>query len=218
MITLAEENYLKAILSISLASKERVSTNAIAEAINTSPASVSDMLKKLQDKELIKYQKYKGVELSSLGHNLAISIVRKHRLWETFLVNKLKFNWSEVHDIAEQLEHIKSTKLINKLDTYLNYPKFDPHGEPIPTQKGKIPTSNTIVMNKLEKGDTGIVMGVTLDEKTFLDYLTKLHISIGTKIIIIEKINFDESLNIKIENQEHHISNDVAKHLLIKQE
>ena len=218
MITLTEENYLKAILSISLTSKERVSTNAIAEEINTSPASVSDMLKKLQDKELIKYQKYKGVELSNLGHNLATSIVRKHRLWETFLVNKLNFNWSEVHDIAEQLEHIKSTKLINKLDAFLNYPKFDPHGEPIPTQKGKIPTSNTILLNKLKKGEKGVVMGVTLDEKTLLKYLTNLNISIGTKIIIIEKINFDKSLNIKIENKEHHISNDVAKHLLIKQE
>tara|TARA_B100001540_G_C15482603_1_gene495314 strand:- start:20 stop:676 length:657 start_codon:yes stop_codon:yes gene_type:complete len=216
MITLAEENYLKAILSISLSKKGRVSTNAIADEINTSAASVSDMLKKLQEKKLIKYQKYKGLELSKKGYNLAISIIRKHRLWETFLVNKLAFNWSEVHDIAEQLEHIKSTELINKLDAYLNYPKFDPHGEPIPTQTGKIPTSNTTVLNKLKIGSKGTVMGVTIDEKPFLDYLTQLNISIGTKIKLLEKIGFDQSLNIKIENQTFHISKNVAEHLLIK--
>ena len=218
MITLAEENYLKAILSISLSKKGRVSTNAIADEINTSAASVSDMLKKLQEKKLIKYQKYKGLELSKKGYNLAISIIRKHRLWETFLVNKLAFNWSEVHDIAEQLEHIKSTELINKLDAYLNYPKFDPHGEPIPTQTGKIPTSDTTVLNKLKIGSKGTVMGVTIDEKPFLDYLTKLNISIGTKIKLLEKIGFDQSLNIKIENQTFHISKNVAEHLLIKKE
>ena len=216
MITLAEENYLKAILSISLSKKGRVSTNAIADEINTSAASVSDMLKKLQEKKLIKYQKYKGLELSKKGYNLAISIIRKHRLWETFLVNKLAFNWSEVHDIAEQLEHIKSTELINKLDAYLNYPKFDPHGEPIPTQTGKIPTSNTTVLNKLKIGSKGTVMGVTIDDKPFLDYLTQLNISIGTKIKLLEKIGFDQSLNIKIENQTFHISKNVAEHLLIK--
>ena len=216
MITLAEENYLKAILSISLSKKGRVSTNAIADEINTSAASVSDMLKKLQEKKLIKYQKYKGLELSKKGYDLAISIIRKHRLWETFLVNKLAFNWSEVHDIAEQLEHIKSTELINKLDAYLNYPKFDPHGEPIPTQTGKIPTSNTTVLNKLKIGSKGTVMGVTIDEKPFLDYLTQLNISIGTKIKLLEKIGFDQSLNIKIENQTFHISKNVAEHLLIK--
>ena len=216
MITLAEENYLKAILSISLSKKGRVSTNAIADEINTSAASVSDMLKKLQEKKLIKYQKYKGLELSKKGYNLAISIIRKHRLWETFLVNKLAFNWSEVHDIAEQLEHIKSTELINKLDAYLNYPKFDPHGEPIPTQTGRIPTSNTTLLNKLKIGNIGTVMGVTLDEKPFLDYLTQLNISIGTKIKLLEKIGFDQSLNIRIENQTFHISKNVAEHLLIK--
>ena len=108
MITLAEENYLKAILSISLNDDGKVSTNAIANEISTSAASVSDMLKKLQEKELIKYEKYKGVELSSKGTKLATSIIRKHRLWETFLVNKLDFSWGEVHDVAEQLEHIKA--------------------------------------------------------------------------------------------------------------
>ena len=216
MITLAEENYLKAILSISLNEDGKVSTNSISQEIGTSAASVSDMLKKLQDKKLIKYEKYKGVELSKSGKSKAINILRKHRLWETFLVNKLSFDWGEVHDVAEQLEHIRSEELMDRLDAFLGFPQFDPHGEPIPTKDGNIPKSNTIPLNELKSGAKGKVMGVTLDETTFLDYLTKLNISIGTEIEVLETISFDKSLSIKIEQKTQHISSDVAKHLLIK--
>ena len=216
MITLAEENYLKAILSISLDKDGKVSTNAIANEIGTSAASVSDMLKKLQEKKFIKYEKYKGVELSESGQNKAINILRKHRLWETFLVNKLGFNWSEVHDVAEQLEHIQSAELIDRLDIFLEHPKFDPHGEPIPTKEGEIPSTNTTPLNELQVNTKGKIMGVSLDEKDFLDYLTKLNITIGTEITLLEKISFDKSLSIEIANTKQHISNDVAKHLLIK--
>jgi DtxR family Mn-dependent transcriptional regulator len=216
MITLAEENYLKAILSISLNKDGKVSTNAIANEIGTSAASVSDMLKKLQEKKFIKYEKYKGVELSESGQNKAINILRKHRLWETFLVNKLGFNWSEVHDVAEQLEHIQSAELIDRLDIFLEHPKFDPHGEPIPTKEGEIASTNTTPLNELQVNTKGKIMGVSLDEKDFLDYLTKLNITIGTEITLLEKISFDKSLSIKIANTKQHISNDVAKHLLIK--
>jgi DtxR family Mn-dependent transcriptional regulator len=216
MITLAEENYLKGILSISLNEGGKVSTNAIANEIGTSAASVSDMLKKLQEKKFIKYEKYKGVELSESGQNKAINILRKHRLWETFLVNKLGFNWSEVHDVAEQLEHIQSAELIDRLDIFLEHPKFDPHGEPIPTKEGKIPSTNTTPLNELQVNTKGKIMGVSLDEKDFLDYLTKLNITIGTEITLLEKISFDKSLSIEIANTKQHISNDVAKHLLIK--
>lgn len=216
MITLSEENYLKAIWAISINTTNKVSTNAISHEIRTSAASVSDMLKKLEEKTLIKYKKYRGVELSKKGKSLAVSIVRKHRLWETFLVKKLKFNWAEVHDLAEQLEHIKSPELIDRLDTFLNFPQFDPHGEPIPSKNGKIATSKTTPLNTLNIGSKGHIVGVTMDERSFLDYLTKLNINIGTRIEILEKINFDQSLNIKIENSNQHISNDVAKHLLIK--
>jgi DtxR family Mn-dependent transcriptional regulator len=131
-------------------------------------------------------------------------------------VNKLAFCWGEVHDVAEQLEHIKSEELVDRLDAFLNHPKFDPHGEPIPTKNGKIPKSNTIPLNELTNGTNGKVMGVTLDEKTFLDYLTKLNISIGTEIELLETIRFDQSLSIKVAKQTQHISSDVAKHLLIK--
>ena len=216
MITLSEENYLKAILTLSLLSLEKVSTNSIASEIGTTAASVSDMLKKLLEKKLINYEKYKGVSLTNKGRVLATTIIRKHRLWETFLVDCLNFDWSEVHIVAEQLEHIQSEKLIYKLDKFLEYPEFDPHGEPIPTREGIIPNSNTVPLYKLNTFTKGLVMGVTLDEKKFLDYLTKLNISIGTKITIEEKIDFDNSLNIKINDTFHHVSSNVAKHLLIK--
>ena len=216
MITLTEENYLKAILSISLKEDGKISTNAISKEIGTSAASVSDMIKKLQEKKLIKYKKYQGLELSIKGKKKAINILRKHRLWETFLVNNLKFKWGEVHELAEQLEHIKSSQLIDRLDSYLSFPKFDPHGEPIPSKEGKIPSRNTIPLNKLKENTKGKVLGVTLDDKSFLEYLTKLNIRIGTNIELIEKISFDKSLNIKIDKKKYHISNQVGEHLLIK--
>ena len=216
MNTLAEENYLKAILNISLNTNKKVSTNEISNVLKTSPASVTDMLKKLQDKELVEYEKYKGVELSNKGKQYAINILRRHRLWETFLVEQLGFNWSEVHEIAEELEHVKSTKLIDKLDTFLDYPKFDPHGDPIPCKEGVIPNVKSTSLDQMELGFTGYVLGVTIDDKLFLNYLTNLNIKIGTKIEIIQKIDFDKSLIVNIDNVQNHISYDVAKNILIK--
>tara|TARA_B100000214_G_C23903050_1_gene597437 strand:- start:429 stop:1085 length:657 start_codon:yes stop_codon:yes gene_type:complete len=214
--TLTEENYLKAILNISLLNNGKASTNAISEETGTSAASVSDMLKKLHDKKLIKYEKYKGVSLSKKGKDIAINILRKHRLWETFLVEKLNFNWENVHDVAEQLEHIESSELIDKLDVFLGFPKFDPHGEPIPSKDGDIPKTNTISLNKLKIGEIGMVMGVGLDDTKFLEYLNKLRINIGTKIELLEVIKFDNSIMIKIDGNISHVSKDVAKELFIK--
>ena len=214
--TLTEENYLKAILNISLLNNGKASTNAISEETGTSAASVSDMLKKLHDKKLIKYEKYKGVSLSKKGKDIAINILRKHRLWETFLVEKLNFNWENVHDVAEQLEHIESSELIDKLDVFLGFPKFDPHGEPIPSKDGNIPKTNTISLNKLKIGEIGMVMGVGLDDTKFLEYLNKLRINIGTKIELLEVIKFDNSIMIKIDGNISHVSKDVAKELFIK--
>ena len=215
MNTFAEENYLKAILSLSLQSGELVSTNEIAVEINTSAASVSDMLKKLQEKDLIIYTKYKGVSLNKKGERIAVNILRKHRLWETFLVRKLDFNWDEVHDVAEQLEHIKSERLMDKLDSFLNFPKFDPHGEVIPTKDGEIPKTDRIPLSEIEENSKGTVLGVTLDDSSFLQYLNKLEIQIGTEIEIFDRIDFDKSVNISINNKKQNISNQLAKHLLI---
>tara|TARA_B100001287_G_scaffold276758_1_gene289229 strand:+ start:2587 stop:3243 length:657 start_codon:yes stop_codon:yes gene_type:complete len=216
MLSLTEENYLKAIFSLSNYNDERVSTNAISEEMGTSAASVSDMLKKLLDKGYVKYEKYKGVRLSSKGVKKATNVLRKHRLWETFLVENLEFNWSEVHDIAEELEHIKSNKLINRLEKFLGYPKFDPHGDPIPSENGKFPNTNTISLDKVNIGTNGNVMGVSIDDKLFLDYLTKLNIQIGSRVHVLNKNDFDQSLTIKINNKTYQISHDVSKNILIK--
>lgn len=216
MITLSEENYLKAILSINLNKNNVASTNEIANILNTSAASVTEMVKKLQDKKLVIYEKYKGVNLSVNGRKKAIEILRKHRLWETFLVNKLGFNWSEVHDVAEQLEHIKSKKLTDKLNRFLKYPKFDPHGEPIPTKNGIIPTTNRITLSEMPVNSKGIIMGVSLDNKEFLEYLTKLNISIGSKVYAIDRISFDQSMKIKINTTIEYISKEIAQNVLIK--
>ena len=217
MITLAEENYLKAILKLSKNSKDSVSTNSIADELDTKASSVTDMIKKLTDKELINYIPYRGVYLSKSGVKKAIEIVRKHRLWEVFLVTKLKFNWDEVHDIAEQLEHIKSQKLVDALDAYLGYPQHDPHGEPIPNKDGIFPKSFSKRLSELEKGGSGQIVGVSQDNQSFLQYLNSLNITLGTSIRVIQKIDFDDSLEITIDNKASHISIDVARNLLIKQ-
>ena len=216
MITRSEENYLKTIFSVYMQTQSNVSTNEIANLLDTSPASVTEMIKKLQEKNLVIYEKYNGVMLSDDGKNKAISIIRKHRLWETFLVRKLDFSWSEVHDVAEQLEHIKSEKLIDKLDQLLNYPKFDPHGDPIPSKKGVFKFQERISISEMDINEVGIIMGVSLDNKDFLDYLTKLKISIGTKVKVIAQIKFDQSMKIKFDSKIEHISKEIAENILIK--
>ena len=216
MITRSEENYLKAIFSVHMQTKKNVSTNDIANLLDTSPASVTEMIKKLQEKKLVIYKKYNGVRLSSKGEDNAIKTIRKHRLWETFLVNKLDFSWSEVHDVAEQLEHIKSNKLTDKLDHFLNYPKFDPHGDPIPTKNGVFNFQERISIFEMDINEEGIIMGVSLDNKDFLDHLTKLKISIGTRVRVLEQIKFDHSMKIKYDSRTEHISKEIAENILIK--
>ena len=216
MITRSEENYLKTIFSVYMQTRSNVSTNEIANLLDTSPASVTEMIKKLQEKNLVIYEKYNGVMLSDDGKKKAINIIRKHRLWETFLVRKLDFSWSEVHDVAEQLEHIKSEKLIDKLDQLLNYPKFDPHGDPIPSKKGVFKFQERISIFEMGINEEGIIMGVSLDNRDFLDHLTKLKISIGTKVKVIEQIKFDQSMKIEFDSKIEHVSKEIAENILIK--
>lgn len=217
MSTQAEENYLKTIFKLSGKDKLSVSTNAIAEDLDTKASSVSDMVKKLSEKNLINYVKYQGVSLTKKGHKLAVHIVRKHRLWEVFLVSELNFNWDEVHDIAEQLEHIKSPELVSRLDAYLNFPKFDPHGDPIPNENGEFPTTTAIPLNELQVNSKGSVVAVEIDEPSFLKYLDKLSISIGSEIEILDINEFDNSLDMKIDSVNRYISIDVAKNILISE-
>ena len=217
MISKAVENYLKAIFSLSEDGNDNVSTNSIAKKLNTKASSVTDMLRKLTLNKLVNHEKYKGVSLTTKGKKLATNIVRKHRLWETFLVEKLHFNWDEVHDVAEQLEHIKSDKLVTLLDEFLGNPKFDPHGDPIPDEFGKFPTSSSIPLSKLKEGDEGIVMGVSQDNSTFLKFLDKIDIKLGNIILVKDIIEFDSSVEILINNKESHISLEVARNILVKQ-
>ena len=216
MITRSEENYLKSIFSVFMQTQNNVSTNEIANLLDTSPASVTEMIKKLQEKSLVIYEKYNGVRLSKLGEKKAIAIIRKHRLWETFLVNKLDFSWSEVHEVAEQLEHINSEKLTDKIDQLLNYPKFDPHGDPIPSKNGIFNFQERVSIFEMDVNEEGIIMGVSLDNKDFLDHLTKLKISIGTKVKVIEQIKFDQSMKISFDSKTEHVSKEIAENILVK--
>ena len=211
----AEENYLKAIFKLSGKEQRSVSTNSIAEELQTKASSVSDMVKKLSEKNLINYIKYQGVSLTKEGLVLAVHIVRKHRLWEVFLVNHLNFKWDEVHDIAEQLEHIKSPELVARLDAFLEHPNYDPHGDPIPNAHGEFPKTTAIPLSELEISSKGKVVAVEMDEPSFLKYLDKLNISIGTQVVVLEINDFDNSIDIKIDNVQRHISLNVAKNILI---
>jgi len=215
-LSFAEENYLKAIYHLSDGGKQSVSTNAISEVLKTKPASVSDMIRKLAAKGVIDYKRYHGVQISKDGKKNALAIIRKHRLWEVFLVEKLKFNWDEVHDIAEQLEHIHSTLLISRLDEFLGYPQFDPHGDPIPDKDGMIQTRPRVPLSRLEPGESGKLTSVNDSSDPFLRYLDKLNISIGCSIHIVEKHEFDGSLEILIdEKNKTFVSSTVAENLLV---
>ena len=217
MLTQTEENYLKAIFKINEHSPEQVSTNAIANIVQTSAASVTDMIKKLSAKDLLHYEPYKGVRLSSQGAKIATELVRKHRLWETFLVSKLGFSWEDVHDIAEQLEHVQSDMLVDKLDKYLRFPKYDPHGDPIPNAEGRFTLREQSLLSRATVGASVILVGVKNHKKEFLKHLNKLNISLGCEIHILSKEEYDASLIVAIDqNDPITLSNQIASSLFIR--
>jgi len=201
MLTYTEENYLKAIYHLAGGGDKEVSTNSISESMNTKPASVSDMLKKLSQKNLINYEKYKGLTITKEGIKTALQVIRKHRLWEVFLVEKLKFNWDEVHEVAEELEHIRSNYLVERMDEFLGFPQYDPHGDPIPDANGQIKAKNKIPLTELSVNNEGIVVGVKESTSSFLKYLDKSGIHLGAKIKVLDKIEFDGSVEIEIDNK-----------------
>lgn len=216
-LSLTEENYLKAIYHIGEQENGEVSTNAIAESMNTKPATVSDMIKRLSRKKVISYEKYRGVSLTSRGNEIALQIIRKHRLWEVFLVEKLQFNWDEVHEIAEQLEHIKSPLLVERLDAFLEHPKVDPHGDPIPDKHGEFQVGPTILLSELEVGDEGVLVAVSDSDPRLLQYMDKIKLELGTKISVSDRIEFDGSLEIATnENLSLFLSETIAKQLTIR--
>ena len=217
MLSQTEENYLKEVYKLMEAEQSSVSTNAIAQRMNTAAASVTDMVKRLSEKKLLNYERYKGVKLSDEGNQMAKQLIRKHRLWEVFLLKSLHFAWDEVHDIAEQLEHIKSEELINRLDAFLEFPRFDPHGDPIPDQNGNYEIRKQLLINELKTNQLATVVGVNEHATSFLQYLDKIGIQIGTVIKVIETYDFDQSRLIEFENKKQvMLSGKVSESIFVK--
>jgi DtxR family Mn-dependent transcriptional regulator len=214
-----EENYLKAIFKISEREEKPASTNAISMEIQTSAASVTDMVNRLSKKKLIHYEKYKGVRLTETGNDIAKHLIRKHRLWEVFLVDKLHFSWDEVHEIAEQLEHIRSKELVERLDQFLGQPKFDPHGDPIPDAEGNFAFRKQVQLSELAEGELGIVLGVQDHSPTFLQYLDRMGLILGTSVEIIERFEYDESVKVLLNKEkEILISSKVSQNLFVQRQ
>ena len=217
MNSFTEENYLKAIFKLSLGSNKDVSTNAIAEQLDTRASSVTGMIKKLSDKKLVKHVKYKGVSLTGSGKKIAVSIVRSHRLWEVFLAEKLHFKWDEVHEFAEELEHIKSDELTERLDAFLGFPKHDPHGDPIPDKEGNINRHKDITVANLKLNEKGVIVGVKDHSKSYLKYLERLDLILGTEIEVKDVVDFDLSITLSVnETFSVSISNHASKNLIVK--
>lgn len=216
-LSFTEENYLKAIYTLCERKQSSdTSTNEIAEKINTKPPTVSDMLRKLTQKKLVTYEKYKKVQLTRTGRHMAIQIIRKHRLWEVFLHDKLHFTWDKVHEVAEQLEHIQSEELILRLEKFLGYPVYDPHGDPIPSANGELKPAQRIILSDVETGKSCHVVGVKDSSSPFLQYLLQLDIRIGTKIKVLERVAYDGSLTISMKkSQQHSVSKKFADNVLV---
>lgn len=216
-LSFVEENYLKTIYHLMAEGDGPVTTNAIAENMNTRAASVTDMLKKLSAKNLIDYKKYYGVSMTESGERAALEVIRKHRLWETFLVEKLNFAWDQVHDVAEQLEHIRSPLLIQRIDALLGYPTHDPHGDPIPSEQGEISEQSHILLSELKAGSAAHVVAVNDSSPDFLRYLDRIGIAIGSQVRIRDKVAFDGSLEIVIGQDEQHVfvSKEVSDNLWV---
>lgn len=216
MITLTEENYIKAIYHLGKHGTEMVNTNAIADALSTKASSVTDMVKKLAEKGYVDYKKYQGVTLTSNGIDIGVNIIRKHRLWEVFLVDKLNFTWDEVHEIAEHLEHIKSDKLIDELEAFLEFPTHDPHGDPIPDKYGKFNKIEKITLSQAETGNAYKCVGVEDTSPSFLQYLDNNNIGLGMTIEVLHKEPFDNSITIQLKGKNKTVSQHVAKNLFVK--
>ncbi|CAN5424130.1 metal-dependent transcriptional regulator [soil metagenome] len=217
ILSTTEENYLKAIFKLSLKSPENISTNNIAAETQTTAASVSDMLKRLSDKQLVAYEKYKGVQLTQEGKNIAIALIRSHRLWEVFLVDKLGYRWDEVHVLAEELEHIKTPDLVGRLEAFLNYPTHDPHGDPIPDAEGNIQHHEPISLLELSANEKALVLRVKEQSAEFLQYLDRINLSLGARLEILEVNNYDNSRLVKINGaQPVFLSEKVSENLIVK--
>lgn len=217
MTTRTVENYLKAIFHLSREQAERVLTTQIADHLGVKSSTVTDMIRKLEEQQWVEYTKYQGVELSDKGRSIALSIIRKHRLWEVFLVETLGFAWDEVHEIAEQLEHIESEKLINRLDDFLGNPKVDPHGDPIPDKDGVMDGGEARLLSTLAVGETAKIVRVTQDEPSLLNFLSQQGLNLQTQIRVDSILDFDRSMILQVDEQLISVSDKVASHIFVSE-
>lgn len=215
-MTLSEENYLKTIYHLEKQYSDGVPTNAIADELSTKASSVTDMVQRLADKKLLSYKPYRGVTLNDTGLKHAIVVIRRHRLWECFLVDKLNFSWDEVHDIAEELEHVESEKLIDRLDQFLGFPTVDPHGDSIPDKSGKFATVQKYLLSDCVEGAAGHFVGVKDSSSEFLQYLDKQSIALGDLIQVLHREAFDQSVEIILHNRAVVVSHKTASNIYLR--
>lgn len=217
MLSFTEENYLKALLHLTFedAHKHEIGTNDLAGYLDVKPATATDMLKKLKQKQLIDYEKYGKITLTDNGKRNAIQILRKHRLWETFLYDKLQFSWDEVHEVAEQLEHIQSQKLVDKLDEFLGFPEFDPHGDAIPSAKGELKTPFKKTLADIAEGKLCKMVAVRDNSAAFLKYITQLGLGINSRIGVLARQEYDGSMELEVESKKISVSSQVAENILV---
>lgn len=216
MLSITEENYIKHILIFHLEQdKNGIGTNELAHSLSVKPSSVNVMLKKLKEKKLLDNEKYGKIFLTDEGKKIGMEIIRKHRLWETFLYEKLDFTWDEVHEVAEQLEHIQSKKLVEKLDKFLGYPNVDPHGDPIPNSKGEIKTSAKTLLAEIPIGKTCKMVAINDNSAVFLKYVHELGLGLNTEITILSRLSFDESIEIQILDKTFHVSQKFAENIYV---
>lgn len=215
MLSDTEENYLKALLRITAEHNGAggAGTNQLAGTLNVRPATATDMLKKLREKQLVNYEKYGKITLTDTGRDLAVAIIRRHRLWETFLFDKLGFSWDQVHDIAEQLEHIKSEKLVERLDRFLGFPQFDPHGDVIPSAEGDYIHETRLTLAEAPEGNLYTIIAVKDNSPSFLQYVSQIGIGIHSEVIVLQRYGFDHSIALEIDGTKINISDKVAQNI-----
>ncbi len=216
VLSQTEENYLKALIKLVLKNaNNEAGTNELATLLAVKPATVSDMLKKLKEKGLVNYEKYGKVKLTDTGRKIAVEIIRKHRLWETFLYEKLEFSWDEVHEVAEQLEHIQSQKLTDKLDQFLSYPKFDPHGDPIPDKTGELKVHFKKTLSAVKVGAVCKMVAVNDNSSSFLQYVAKVGLAINNKLKVVEKQSYDALTVIEVNGLRSSVSQKFAENIFV---
>ena len=212
----SEENYLKTLFKLENRKDKKVNNTALSQALNLNPATVLEMVRKLAGRKMVHLLPDKTIRLTESGKKKALLTIRKHRLWEVFLVEKMNYKWNEVHELAEQLEHIESTDLVDRLDSFLGNPSFDPHGDPIPDKNGKIKTNLSIPLSDCQAGKSYTVINLIDTSDAFLQFLGKLNILPGIKIKLLEKLEYDGSFSVEVQKKNVQISEKVAKNILVQ--